>query len=109
MVSGQTLYGMAGSGVNAPGGVLFQMNTNGTDFTRLHAFQGGTTDGNSPGQVLTLDNGVLYGTTDSGGSSANDGTIYSFVVPEPSTFVLLGAGVVSLLAYARRQRRAVGG
>ncbi len=107
-VSGQTLYGTAGSGINSSG-ILFQMNTDGTGFTRLHAFQGGTTDGKSPGEVLTLDNGVLYSTTWWGGSSANNGygygTVYSFAVPEPSTLVLFSIGACSLLGYTCRWRK----
>ncbi|MEN6449422.1 MAG: choice-of-anchor tandem repeat GloVer-containing protein [Thermoguttaceae bacterium] len=108
-LSGQTLYGTAGSGVNSSG-ILFQMNIDGTGFTRLHAFQGGTADGSSPGQIVTLDNGILYGTTWSGGSSPNSssgrGTVYSLAVPEPTTLALLGVGAVGLFGYAWRRRRA---
>jgi uncharacterized repeat protein (TIGR03803 family) len=104
---GQALYGTANSGINSSG-VLFQMNLDGTGFTRLHAFQGGTADGKSPGNVLTIDNGVLYGTTWWGGSAANSGygfgTVYSLVVPEPSTLALLVISALSLLGYVWRWR-----
>lgn len=57
-------------------GVVFSMNTDGTNYTVIYRFQGGTTDGETPESELTLDsNGNLYGTTWAGGfaTCAGDG------------------------------------
>jgi len=59
-------------------GVVFKLtpSASGYTFSVLHAFQGGD-DGSWPVAGLIADkNGALYGTTQYGGGSANDGTVF---------------------------------
>jgi uncharacterized repeat protein (TIGR03803 family) len=72
-VSGNVLYGTTCYGGSGSGNI-FQVNTDGTHFTNIYSFTGGT-DGANPSSVLVLTNGVLYGTTVWGGSS-NAGTVF---------------------------------
>jgi uncharacterized repeat protein (TIGR03803 family) len=75
ILSGSTLYGMTQYGGNRGYGTVFKMNTNGTGFTILHSFAGGTQDGSNPLDSLTLSGSTLYGMTECGG--ANDqGTVF---------------------------------
>jgi uncharacterized repeat protein (TIGR03803 family) len=75
ILSGSTLYGMTNSGGTAGSGTVFKINTNGTGFSLLHSFAGGTTDGSNPYDSLTLSGSTLYGMTQTGGT-ANSGTIF---------------------------------
>jgi uncharacterized repeat protein (TIGR03803 family) len=79
---GNILYGTAtegGSGIysdiHAFGGTVFAVNTDGIGFTNLHSFNGG--DGANPVAGLVLSGHTLYGTTQSGGTSENDGTVFA--------------------------------
>ena len=79
---GSKLYGMTRIGGSANEGTIFSMDTDGSDYTTLYSFSGGTAaglnpaDGANPYGSLTSDGGlVLYGTTKFGGS-ANDGTVF---------------------------------
>jgi uncharacterized repeat protein (TIGR03803 family) len=73
ILSGNTLYGTASRGGNANGGTVFAVNTDGTDFTNLHDFTGGS-DGDFPKGELLLFSNVLIGTASAGGdTSLNDG------------------------------------
>jgi uncharacterized repeat protein (TIGR03803 family) len=81
MISGTTLYGTvfsqgsaAGSNPNN-GGTVFAINTDGTGFTNLYNFTGGS-DGGNPQAVLVLSGNMLYGTATRGGSS-NNGTVFA--------------------------------
>ena len=76
IANGSVLYGMTTGGGAAFAGTVFRMNTDGSDFTILHSFVGGPTDGNDPLGELLLSGNELYGMTYRGGS-ANDGTIFS--------------------------------
>jgi len=70
------LYGTTIAGGSANLGVAFKIQKNGTGFTILHSFSGGTGDGASPySGVYLASDGRLYGTTTAGGS-ANLGTVY---------------------------------
>ena len=74
---GTTLYGMTSNGGATNYGVIFRINTDGTDYTNLHEFAGGVGDGDYPyGNSLTLSNTALYGMTRLGGGS-NYGVIFS--------------------------------
>jgi uncharacterized repeat protein (TIGR03803 family) len=71
------LYGVAASGGGlANAGTLFQLDTNGGNFTVLHVFGDNPGDGWTPRSGLMLGtNGVIYGVTHSGGNG-KVGTIF---------------------------------
>src|SRR5262249_20224075 len=80
-LSGSTLYGMTQLGGSvASVGEVFQINTNGTGYSRLHSFAGGTLDGSLPRGSLLLSAFMLYGMT-SGGGASNNGVIFALNVP----------------------------
>jgi uncharacterized repeat protein (TIGR03803 family) len=65
-LSGNVLYGTTANGGFFDSGTVFKMNTDGTGFTVLTDFTGGT-DGGNPRACVTLSDNVLYGTTANGG------------------------------------------
>ena len=68
------LYGTTSAGGANGVGTVFRMAADGGSFTVLHDFE--TTDGDSPEAGLTLaSNGLLYGTTTSGGAGGK-GTVF---------------------------------
>jgi uncharacterized repeat protein (TIGR03803 family) len=76
VLSGNTLYGATGGGGSFGGGTIFAIHTDGTGFTNLHSFFGGTNEGATPEGSLILSGNTLYGTTSSGGggkTSSNNG------------------------------------
>jgi len=75
ILDGSTLYGMAWYGGDSDYGVIFKIETNGSNFTIMHEFAGGTDDGANPRSSLVLDGNTLYGMTDGGGSNYY-GTIF---------------------------------
>ncbi len=81
VLSVNTLYGTAAYGGASGKGTVFAVHTDGTGFTDLHIFAGGS-DGAGPTGQLVLSGHTLYGTASSGGSSGN-GTVFSrsFVPP----------------------------
>jgi uncharacterized repeat protein (TIGR03803 family) len=97
---GSTLYGVVGNGGADALGIIFGINTDGSDFQVLHTFAGGQNDGAGPAGDLLVVGSTFYGMTSSGGAN-NDGTVFSFtVVPEPSSLVLLAAGgALAILAH----------
>jgi uncharacterized repeat protein (TIGR03803 family) len=78
------LYGTTQSGGSAGNGTLFAIKIDGTGFTNLHSFIGGSgsfpgitnTEGATPSAGLVLTNNTLYGTAQYGGGSGN-GTIFA--------------------------------
>jgi uncharacterized repeat protein (TIGR03803 family) len=72
---GNTLYGTAYGGSSSGAGTVFALATNGTGFTNLHSFTGGT-GGSSPYNGLVLIGNALYGTVASGGDS-DSGAVFS--------------------------------
>src|SRR6266581_3357640 len=74
ILSGDTLYGTATGGGSSGVGTVFAINTDGTGFTTLHSFTGGS-DGRSPPAGLILSDNFLYGTAPYGGSSGS-GTVF---------------------------------
>jgi uncharacterized repeat protein (TIGR03803 family) len=75
ILSGNTIYGTAENGGSSGNGTVFALNTNGTGFTTLHSFTGGS-DGANPYAGLTLSGNTLYGTATAGGNSGG-GTVFS--------------------------------
>jgi uncharacterized repeat protein (TIGR03803 family) len=75
-LAGSTLYGTTLNGGAAGKGVLFKVDTDGSNFQVLHSFSGGPTDGANPMGNLTRLGSTLFGTTILGGEE-NDGSIYS--------------------------------
>src|SRR5882724_7378188 len=61
VLSGNTLYGTATYGGSWGYGTVFAVNTDGTGFTNLHSFPGGS-DGGRPYARLILSGNILYGT-----------------------------------------------
>jgi uncharacterized repeat protein (TIGR03803 family) len=76
ILSGNTLYGMAGAGGSSAAGTVFSFNTNGSGFTNLHSFTNGT-DGGYPGGGLIISGDTLYGTAADFGGSGSYGTVFS--------------------------------
>ncbi len=74
ILSGNTLYGTAQNGGTSGHGAVFSVNTDGTGFTNLHSFTGGS-DGANPQAGLVLSGNTLYGTAAYGGSSGG-GTVF---------------------------------
>ena len=66
-LSGSTLYGLTATGGAYGLGTVFSINTDGSGFTLLHSFTGGSSDGVSPYGSLTLSGSTLYGLTSGGG------------------------------------------
>jgi len=78
VVSGKTLYGTTYGPYygGSPGyGTVFRVNTDGSRFSNVYSFSGGS-DGANPVAGLVLSGGALYGTANGGGSFGN-GTVFS--------------------------------
>src|ERR1035438_4428266 len=78
ILSGNTLYGTTynGGGVIYGVGTVFAVNTNGTGFTNLYNFTGGS-DGCEPRAGVILSGNTLYGTTCGPYSGARFGTVFA--------------------------------
>ncbi len=74
LLSGATLYGTASWGGSYREGTLFKLNTDGSGFTVLKHFMGGS-DGSGPRGHLVLSGSTLYGITH--GSGGQMGTLYA--------------------------------
>jgi uncharacterized repeat protein (TIGR03803 family) len=73
---GSTLFGMTTGGGAGIHGIIFSLNTDGSNYQILHSFTGNADDGGTPFDSLIALGSTLYGTTYGGGS--NDlGTIFS--------------------------------
>jgi len=81
VLSGSTLFGTTMNGGGGGNGTVFSLSTNGTSFAVLKSFTAldintsTNSDGANPAAALIVSNGVLYGTTQNGGTGAN-GTIF---------------------------------
>jgi uncharacterized repeat protein (TIGR03803 family) len=70
-----TLYGTASVGGQFGFGTVFSLNADGTDFTLLHEFTGGS-DGSGVFAGLVLSSNTLYGTTVNGGNN-DEGVVFA--------------------------------
>jgi uncharacterized repeat protein (TIGR03803 family) len=73
VLSGSTLFGTTDGGGSFGVGTVFAIHTDGTGFTNLHSFFGGTNEGANPQGSLILSGNTLYGTTISGGGGTSSG------------------------------------
>ncbi len=71
---------------------VFEMNTDGTDFHPLDA---------QANSRVTISGSTLFGI--GGGGQFNGGTVFSLVIPEPSSFVLAAFGFIALAWRLRRR------
>ena len=81
-----TLYGMTEFGGSANKGTLFKTSADGTGFSLVHTFLGGTNDGAFPLGSLTLSGSTLFGMTVVGGTG--QGTIFK-INTDGTGFILL--------------------
>jgi uncharacterized repeat protein (TIGR03803 family) len=85
------LYGTTLIGGDAGAGTVFKLNTDGTGFKMLRSFTGVNGDGKYPqGALIQMDNGVLYGTTSSGGIPlpGGNGTVFQ-MNPDGTAYTVL--------------------
>lgn len=101
-LDGGKLYGTAHWGGNPDPntgmfgcGVLFSIETDGSNFTVLHSFYDTLTDGTDPRGTLISEGGVLYGITRSGGTK-NFGTIFSYSLPQQLNYINLDVSPASV-------------
>jgi uncharacterized repeat protein (TIGR03803 family) len=94
MLLGHTLYGTTESGGSLGFGTMFAVNTDGSGFTTLHTFTGGS-DGAYPRAGLMLSGSTLYGTTGGGGTSGN-GTVFSLALLWPQLAMTISGPYVIL-------------
>ncbi|MDB6092492.1 MAG: type sorting protein [Verrucomicrobia bacterium] len=82
------LYGTTYAGGTSNLGTIYKMATDGSGFTILHSFAGGTTDGSTPLAELTVANdGNLYGVAQGGGAFAA-GVVFK-LHPDGSGYTIL--------------------
>jgi uncharacterized repeat protein (TIGR03803 family) len=82
---GNLLYGtaLAGSSSSSNYGTVYQINTNGSGFTNVYNFTGGS-DGAGPIRTLALSGNTFYGATAAGGvafGTNGNGTIFALTLP----------------------------
>ncbi|MBL9187980.1 MAG: hypothetical protein JNK23_10910 [Opitutaceae bacterium] len=84
------LYGVTRQGGGSTNGYLFRLRPDGSDYQVVHLFtvaELGSTAGRPGNSLVFGADGVIYGTTEAGGS-ANNGTLYK-INPDGSGFAIL--------------------
>lgn len=79
---GQTLYGMTSRGGANHKGIIYKVNTDGTQFTNLLDFD--DANGSTPIGSFTASGNILYGMTDNGGAHGK-GVLFKYVIPDEIT------------------------
>ncbi len=72
---GASLFGVTGSGGSDRSGIVYSIGMNGSGYTVLHSFGATNSEGSSPSGGVLVNGGVIYGTTDDGGTSGG-GVVY---------------------------------
>src|SRR5436309_5859793 len=82
--NGTTLYGMTRKGGEHDFGVVFSIDTSGNNYTELHDFAGGDSDGATSDHGYVVQSGHhLYGMTTDGGHH-NDGVLFKLNIDDQS-------------------------
>jgi uncharacterized repeat protein (TIGR03803 family) len=99
-LSGSTLYGTAPVGGSSGNGTAFAINIDGSGFTLLHTFSGGS-DGALPNNGLVLSGGTLYGTAFQSSAAGGNGTIFSIslLASQPPQLTITSAGANVILSW----------
>lgn len=99
-LSGSTLYGTAPVGGSSGNGTAFAINIDGSGFTLLHTFSGGS-DGALPNNGLVLSGGTLYGTAFQTSAAGGNGTIFSIslLASQPPQLTITSAGANVILSW----------
>jgi len=93
-LAGSILFGTTQYGGGQSSGVVFAVDTNGTGFVDEYSFSAANNDyringdGDGPFAKVILANGVLYGTTEAGGT-AGDGVVFSVATNDPGNIDIL--------------------
>jgi uncharacterized repeat protein (TIGR03803 family) len=100
-VSNGVLYGVTEDGGGGGDGVVYLVNTDGTDFTVLHTLAAESPypysnyDGAFPEGPLVLSGNTLYGTAEQGGNPNGSGTVFAVtIVPDITGLGLAGTNLV---------------
>ena len=92
ILSGNTLYGTANAGGSFGIGTVFAVNTDGTGFTTVHSFTGGS-DGSRSYAGLLLSGNTLYGTAYWDGAYGN-GTVFRIFIQPQLSIIPSGPNVI---------------
>ena len=87
LLAGNVLYGTTSTNGYFGYGTVFAINTDGTGFTNLWHFTGGS-DGGTPYAGLVMSGNTLYGTTTTGGSNAGGIFALTLACPTINLFAL---------------------
>jgi uncharacterized repeat protein (TIGR03803 family) len=89
-LNGTTLYGMTRKGGEHHFGVVFSLDTSGDNYTVLHDFAGGDSDGATSDHGYVVQSGHhLYGMTTNGGHH-DDGVIFKLNIDDQSSTCFMG-------------------
>ena len=112
------LFGTSIGGGDFGLGAVFKVRTDGSAYSIVHSFAGGTTDGTLPYAAVIIDRGGnLYGTTSSGGAFGSGlGTVFAVLGAAPVPVPAIGgaarlaliAGLAAVAVFVLRKRSGLG-